>query len=123
VAPTGYPLDPGEREELRGEIGVDNRGVGGLVEEGRKVLGLIRFYTIKGSEVRAWLITEGSTAHEAAAKIHTDIADGFIKAEVVGAGDLIEAGSWQETSGSGKMKVEGKDYVVQDQDVLLVKFR
>ncbi|TKJ42652.1 redox-regulated ATPase YchF [candidate division TA06 bacterium B3_TA06] len=116
-------FDPGEREELRGEVGVDNRGVGGLVEEGRKVLGLIRFYTIKGSEVRAWLITEGSTAHEAAAKIHTDIADGFIKAEVVGAGDLIEAGSWQEASGSGKMKVEGKDYVVQDQDVLLVKFR
>jgi len=116
-------FDPGEREELRREIAVDGRGVNGLVEEGRRVLGLIRFYTIKGSEVRAWLITEGSTAHEAAAKIHTDIAEGFIKAEVVGAADLIEAGSWREASASGKLKVEGKDYIVQDQDVLLVKFR
>jgi small GTP-binding protein len=116
-------FDPEEREELRGEVGVDNRGAGGLVEEARKVLGLIRFYTIKGSEVRAWLITEDSTAHEAAVKIHTDIAEGFIKTEVVGAGDLIEAGSWREASASGKLKVEGKDYLVQDQDVLLVKFR
>ncbi|MEA3312054.1 MAG: redox-regulated ATPase YchF [candidate division WOR-3 bacterium] len=116
-------FDPGEREELRREIAVDGRGVNGLVEEACRVLGLIRFYTIKGSEVRAWLITEGSTAHEAAARIHTDIAEGFIKAEVVGVSDLIEAGSWREASASGKLKVEGKDYIVQDQDVLLVKFR
>lgn len=116
-------FDPGEREELRREIGVGGRGVNGLVEEARKVLGLIRFYTIKGEEVRAWLLRSGSSASEAAGKIHTDIAEGFIKAEVVSAADLIEAGSWHQASLSGKLKVEGKDYLVQDQDVLLVKFR
>lgn len=116
-------FDPGEREDLRREIGVDLGGVDGLVEEARRILELIRFYTIKGEEVRAWLLSSGSSASEAAGKIHTDIAEGFIKAEVVSAGDLIEAGSWHQASLSGKLKVEGKDYRVQDQDVLLVKFR
>jgi len=73
--------------------------------------------------VRAWLIAAGSSAVQAAGMIHTDIADGFIKAEVLGATDLIKAGSWRDASASGKMKVEGKDYVMQDGDILLVKFR
>ena len=116
-------FDPTEREELRKEAGVDPGGLAGLIEQARVQLGLLRFYTIKGEEVRAWLIAAGSTAHQAAAKIHTDIAEGFIKTDVVRAADLLEAGSWQKASASGKMKVEGKDYVLQDQDVLLVKFR
>jgi GTP-binding protein YchF len=116
-------FDQGERGELRKEAGVDPCGLAGLIEQVRAQLGLLRFYTIKGEEVRAWLIAAGSTALEAARKIHTDIAEGFIKADVVKAADLLEAGSWQDASASGKIRVEGKDYVLQDQDILLVKFR
>ncbi len=112
-----------EKEQLRAEIGVDVHGLEGILEEARKKLGLIRFYTVKGDEVRAWLIKEGSTALEAAEKIHADIAAGFIKTEVVRAEDLIACGSWLESANQGKMKIEGKDYLVQDRDVLLIKFR
>jgi GTP-binding protein YchF len=116
-------FSPEERTQLRKEAGVNSAGLRGLIERARQALGLIRFYTIKGEEVRAWLIAAGSSAVQAAGMIHTDIADGFIKAEVLGATDLIKAGSWRDASASGKMKVEGKDYVMQDGDILLVKFR
>jgi len=112
-----------ERAELRTEVGVDPRGPAGVLDSALELLGLIRFYTIKGDEVRAWTLPVGSSALDAAAKIHTDIAKGFIKAEVVPARALIEAGSWAKAAVEGRLKVEGKDYPVQDEDVLLIKFR
>lgn len=116
-------FSPSERIELRKQAGVDTRGVPGMLEQALSLLGLIRFYTVKGDEVRAWIAARGTSALEAAGKIHSDIAEGFIKAEVVKADDLLDAGSWQEAAHQGGMKIEGKDYVVQDKDVLLIKFR
>ncbi|MBN2378755.1 redox-regulated ATPase YchF [candidate division WOR-3 bacterium] len=116
-------FDSAEQEELRREAGVDAKGVDGLLERALEKLGLIRFYTVKGEEVRAWTIQAGSTALDAAARIHSDIARGFIKAEVVNAEDLLRAGSWKDAGTCGKLKVEGKDYVLNNADVLLVKFR
>lgn len=112
-----------EKIELRRDASVDTRGPWGVLDHALDMLGLICFYTIKGEEVRAWTLKRGSTAIEAAQKIHTDISAGFIKAEVVNAEALLAAGSWKEAASQGKLKVEGKDYVVQDGDVLLVKFR
>jgi len=112
-----------EREYLRREAGVDFRGPSGLLAEALSRLNLVKFYTIKGEEVRAWTIEDGSTALQAAGKIHSDIQDGFIKAEVVNAEDLLSVGSWKDASSAGKLKVEGKDYVIKNTDILLVKFR
>lgn len=117
----GFSID--EARQLRSEIGVEEAGISGLLDNTFDMLGLIRFYTIKGDEVRAWALPKRATALEAASRIHSDIAQGFIKAEVVSAHDLLEAGSWSEAVSRGKMKIEGKDYIVHDHDVLLVKFR
>ena len=73
-------------------------------------------------EVRAWTIKKGTKAPQAAGKIHTDFEKGFIKAEVVSYNDLIEAGSFLKAKEKGKVRIEGKDYVVQDGDVMLFRF-
>lgn len=112
-----------EREELRKQAGLAQAGPEGLLDEALNKLGLIRFYTIKGTEVRAWTLTSGSKAIEAAEKIHSDIASGFVKAEVMSAEELLEIGSWHDASASGRLKIKGKDYTVQNGDVLLIKFR
>ncbi|MBD3284713.1 redox-regulated ATPase YchF [candidate division WOR-3 bacterium] len=112
-----------ERRQMRIDAGLDPRGGFGLLEDALSRLNLVRFYTVKGEEVRAWTIKKGATAVQAAGKIHTDIAEGFIKGEVVNAEDLLAAGSWAEASEAGKLKVEGKDYQINNADVLLVKFR
>lgn len=112
-----------EKEELRREAMLDPSGSRGLLERGLEELGLIRFYTIKGSEVRSWILPDGLNALNAAEKIHSDIADGFIKTEVLNVNELLEIGSWHEASAAGRLKVKGKDYIVQNGDVLLIKFR
>lgn len=112
-----------EREELRRQAGLAQAGPEGLLDEALRKLCLIRFYTIKGTEVRAWILPEGSRAQEAAEMIHSDIARGFIKAEVMTAEELLEVGSWHDASASGRLKIKGKDYIVQNGDVLLIKFR
>ncbi|MGI9657585.1 MAG: DUF933 domain-containing protein [Gaiellaceae bacterium] len=85
-------------------------------------LGLISFFTIGDTEARAWTLTRGETALDAGATIHTDIARGFIRCEVIFWSDLVEAGSRSEVSRQGKQRLEGKDYVVQDGDVLNIRF-
>ena len=85
-------------------------------------LGLISFFTIGDREARAWTLRLGQTAIEAAAAIHTDIARGFIRCEVIAASDLLELGSRSEVARQGKQRLEGKDYVVRDGDVLNVRF-
>lgn len=112
-----------EKAELRAGLGLAPEGPQELVNRGFAGLDLIRFYTVKGVESRAWSAPRGITALEAAAMIHSDLAAGFIKAEVVNYDDLAQAGDFHAARDAGKVKVEGRNYVVADGDVLLVKFR
>lgn len=93
-----------------------------LIKQCYDLLGLITFYTIKGGkEVRAWSIKTGSTALDAAGQVHTDFAQNFIKAEVINVKDLLEIGGWQQAKSLGKVRLEGRDYIVQDKDVIEFK--
>ncbi len=116
-------FSPAEKKELRLSLNLNPNGIDGLIEECFNRLNLIRFYTIKGEETKAWTITRGAKAIEAAGEIHSDLRDGFIKAEVTNADDLIEAGDFPQAVKKGKVRVEGRDYEVKDSDVLLIKFR
>jgi ribosome-binding ATPase YchF (GTP1/OBG family) len=93
-----------------------------VVQRLKDALGLITFFTAGDKETRAWTLRSGQTALEAAATIHTDIARGFIRCEVISAGDLIEAGSHAEAAKRGTQRLEGKTYVVADGDVLNIRF-
>ena len=86
------------------------------------VLGLISFFTAGGTETRAWTLRHGQSALEAAAAIHSDIARGFIRCEVIRWNDLVECGSHAEAARRGLQRLEGKTYVVEDGDVLNVRF-
>lgn len=98
-------------------------GVDRLIKEAYELLGLITFYTVKGGqEVAAWALKERLTAIAAAARVHTDMAKGFIKAEVIGFDDLVAVDSWVQAKKAGKIRLEGKDYQVQDGDVVEFKF-
>ena len=98
-------------------------GVDGLIKEAYELLGLITFYTIKGGkEVTAWALRRGETALRASETVHTDFAKGFIKAEVVGFDDLVTASGWQAAKNKGKVRLEGRDYQIQDGEVVEFKF-
>jgi len=112
-----------DRVEMRGSLNLAPEGPAGIVTRCFEALRLIRFYTIKGTESRAWAAPAGTTVLEAAFMIHTDIGSGFIKAEVVNYRDLVACGDFHVCRDKGHVKVEGKTYVVQDGDVLLIKFR
>jgi GTP-binding protein YchF len=112
-----------EKTELRRSAGLEPSGLKGLVEDSLKMLGIIVFYTIKGEETRGWPIPKGTKVIDAAGKIHTDLKEGFIKAEVLKCDDLVKTGGYAEAHHAGCAKIEGKDYVVQDGDVILIKFR
>lgn len=111
-----------ERRELRKSIGADEAGPEGLIERCFKRLGLIRFYTIKGEETRAWSILKGTKIIEAAGKIHTDMQKGFIKAEVCSFENLLSSGGFTKAKEQGKISVQGKDYEIRDGDVVLIRF-
>jgi len=112
-----------ERKQYLKDMGLKGTGLERLINYAYKMLNLITFYTIKGgSEVHAWSIRKGSNALDAAATVHTDFAKGFIKAEVVNVGDLLGAGGWKEVGLKGEVRLEGKDYLVQDGDVIEFKF-
>lgn len=114
---------PEEKRTLRTELNLERDGVEGLIEDCFDRLKLIRFYTIKGDETRAWAIARGATALEAAGLIHSDLKEGFIKAEVVNVDDLINSGDFASAASKGKVRIEGREYHVKDGDVLLIKFR
>lgn len=116
-------FDEKEREEIREGLGLSPQGPQALIQRGFAELDLIRFYTVKGAESRAWAAPRGTTALQAAAMIHSDLAQGFIKAEVMCYADLMRAGGFHAARDAGKVKVEGRNYVVQDGDILLIKFR
>lgn len=112
-----------ERRELRASLNLTPEGPTALVTTCFTTLNLIRFYTVKGEESRAWSAPHGTTALTAAYMIHTDIGDGFIKAEVVRCDDLITLGGFHQAQTAGKVKIEGKNYPIQDGDVLLIRFK
>ena len=98
-------------------------GVDQLIKAAYELLGLITFYTIKGGkETTAWSIKKGSNALEAAEKVHTDMAKGFIKAEVINIDDLLKSRGWTQAKSLGKIRLEGREYLIQDKDVVEFKF-
>lgn len=111
-----------ERREYLKQLGVESSGLEKLIKEAYKILGLITFYTIKGGrEVHAWSAKLGSTALEAAGNVHTDFAKNFIKAEVINVDELLEIEGWQKAREKGKIRLEGRDYLVKDKDVIEFK--
>ncbi len=115
-------LEQEEAEEFMKLYGIEKPAVEEFLLKSFEVLDLIIFYTTNERETRAWPLKKGSTAYEAAGKVHTDIQRGFIRAEVVDWRTFVEAGSWAELRKQGKIRVEGKSYVVQDGDVLFFRF-
>ena len=115
-------LPKDERAMFCEELGIKESGLDVLVKASYKLLGLISFLTAGEKEVRAWTIKKGSKAPKAAGKIHTDFEKGFIKAEVCDYNDIIELGGYNKVKEKGKMRLEGKDYVVQDGDVIVFRF-
>lgn len=115
-------LEDDEKAEMLKEYGLDESGLDQLVETSYKLLGLMSFLTAGVQEVRAWTIKRGTKAPAAAGKIHTDIERGFIRAEVVGYNDLVECGSEAAAKEKGKFRLEGKEYVMEDGDVVNFRF-
>ena len=115
-------LEPEEAAELLASVGQAESGLDQLARVGFSTLGLQTYLTAGPKEARAWTITRGWTAPQAAGVIHTDFQRGFIKAEVVGFDDLVDAGSMAEAKSRGRVRIEGKDYVMQDGDVVEFRF-
>ena len=116
-------LPDDEARVLLEAYGAHGRGTARISEAARRLLGLITFYSIESRECRAWLVPEGTTAVGAAAEIHTDMAEGFIRADAAQADDLAEAGSMAAARERGLVRSEGRDYRVRDGDVLTFRFR
>jgi hypothetical protein len=114
--------DEDEAREMLAEMGIDEPGLDVLARVGFDTLGLQTYLTAGPKESRAWTIKRGATAPEAAGVIHTDFQRGFIKAEIVSYDDLMEAGSMNAARSAGKVRMEGKDYVMQDGDVVEFRF-
>jgi GTP-binding protein YchF len=115
-------LTEDERSEYLRELGLTESGLSHVIREGYGLLLLITFYTTVGPELRAWSIPAGTPAREAAGKIHSDMEKGFIKAEVLSFSDLVDTGSEQKAREDGKMRIEGKEYIVCDGDVVKIRF-
>ena len=115
-------LEDDEKKEFLEDLGLSESGLDKLIAASYKLLGLISFLTTGEDETRAWTITEGTKAPQAAGKIHTDFERGFIRAEVVSYDNLVEQGSMNAAKEKGLVRSEGKDYVVQDGDVVLFRF-
>ncbi len=115
-------LEDNEKMEMLSLLGIQESGLDTLIKASYQLLGLISYLTAGEPEVRAWTITKGTKAPQAAGKIHSDFERGFIKAEIIGYEDLIACGSLAKAKEKGLVRIEGKDYVVQDGDVVLFRF-
>lgn len=111
-----------DRQEFFESAGLEESGLDALVRSAYRTLGLRTFFTENGKELRAWTVVTGETAPRAAGRIHTDFEAGFIKAEVYHSSDLIELGDLHRVRDEGKLRIEGKEYEVQDGDVILFRF-
>ncbi len=112
-----------EKKEFLDALGIEETALGMLTRLCLKALGLISFFTVGKDEVRQWLVRKNSAAPIAAGVIHSDLQRGFIRAEVIKYDELIEYGSEQELKKQGKIYVEGKNYIVQDGDILNIRFK
>jgi GTP-binding protein YchF len=115
-------LEPDEAHLFLAEYGIDEPGLHRMIRHSYRLLGLHSFFTVGEDEVRSWTIPVGATAVEAAGAIHSDLARGFIRAEVVNYDDLIAAGSLDAARKQGTVRLQGRDYVVQDGDILNIRF-
>ena len=115
-------LDPDEKELFMADLGLTESGLARLIKASFSLLGLISFLTAGSDEVRAWTIKKGTKAPQAAGKIHTDFEKGFIRAEVISFDDLVANETMTAAKEKGLVRSEGKDYVMQDGDVVLFRF-
>jgi hypothetical protein len=114
------PLD--EAEMFMGEYGIEELGLNRVIHLSYNLLGLQSFFTVGEDEVRAWTVRRGATAYEAAGEIHSDLQKGFIRAEVSSYVDLVALGGLAEARSKGKLRLEGRDYVVHDGDIVHIRF-
>ncbi len=115
-------LHPEEAKEFMKEMSLSESGLSRVIKTGYRILNYITFLTTGEDETRAWTIAKGTFAPQAAGKIHTDMERGFIRMEVISYEDIIQCGGETEAKNNGKMRIEGKDYVVKDGDVVHVRF-
>ena len=115
-------LDDDEAQEFLTDLGVEESGLEQIIHKGFEKLGLMSYFTAGVKEVRAWTIKQNSTAPRAAAAIHNDFEKGFIRAEVIAYNDFVELGGEAKAKEAGKMRLEGKEYIVQDGDVMHFRF-
>jgi len=115
-------LPPDEAEIFLQEYGIEEPSLNRFIRLSFDLLGQLSFFTAGEKEVHAWTVSQGANAQEAAGAIHSDMEKGFIRAEVVACQDLIELGGFAEARQHGKLRLEGKKYIVQDGDVLTIRF-
>ena len=115
-------LEPEDARAYLASLGLERSALDSVVTAGYRLLDLITFFTIKGPETRAWTVRLGTSAPKAAGKIHTDMERGFIRAEVIQWGLLLQEGCFSAAREHGRVRTEGKDYVIQDGDVILFRF-
>ena len=115
-------LDNSAAEGFRAEFGIKESGLDRTIKLSYELLGLISFFTIASGEVKAWSIQNGTNAPKAAGKIHSDMERGFIRAEVISYDDLVKCSSLAEARKRGLLRLEGKDYIVQDGEVITFLF-
>ena len=115
-------LDDSDKKEMLEALGLEESGLDTLIKKSYDLLGLMSFLTAGEPEVRAWTIKKGTKAPQAAGKIHSDIERGFIKAEVISYNELIKEGSMVQAKEKGLVRQEGKEYIMQEGDIVLCKF-
>jgi hypothetical protein len=115
-------LPPEDRSAFLADMDLEEPGLNRLIREGYRLLGLITFFTVGPKEARAWTVARGSKAPQAAGVIHTDFEKGFIRAETIAYDDYVGLGGEVAAKDAGKMRLEGKEYVVRDGDVMHFRF-
>ena len=115
-------MDPEERAEYLNELGLEETGLARVIRAGYRLLGLKTFFTVGPKEARAWTFPDGAKAPQAAGEIHSDFEKGFIRAETIAYGDYVTLGGENGAREAGKLRQEGKEYLVQDGDILMFKF-
>jgi GTP-binding protein YchF len=115
-------LEPGDAQDFMAEYGITELGLERVIRLSYDLLGLISFFTVGADEVRAWTLARGASAYDAAGEIHTDLQKGFIRAEVIANDELLSLGGLTEAKSKGRLRLEGKEYVVQDGEIVHIRF-
>jgi GTP-binding protein YchF len=115
-------LEPGDAQVFMAEYGITELGLERVIRLSYDLLGLISFFTVGADEVRAWTLARGASAYDAAGEIHTDLQKGFIRAEVIANDELLSLGGLTEAKSKGRLRLEGKEYVVQDGEIVHIRF-